>query len=162
MILGFMQKFPWKEPTNFREKILAGVKNPTWPVYRGNIKVFDPHPNIVIVNNPKIHTIREDKHNRWKPGRKIEMVYRGPKYSILDHFNKGIPELEKCVSVQKIEMRIPKGCLLVNVAIDGRFLGLGEIELLSRNDGFDDINDFFEWFNKDFTGKIIHWTNHRY
>lgn len=32
MILGFMQKFPWKGedkqpvPTNFREKILAGVK----------------------------------------------------------------------------------------------------------------------------------------
>ena len=33
---------------------------------------------------------------------------------------------------------------------------------LARNDGFDSIQAFFEWFKEDFEGKIIHWTDLRY
>ena len=37
-----------------------------------------------------------------------------------------------------------------------------EIEQLAQNDGFDTIEDFFAYFNDDFKGKIIHWTNLKY
>lgn len=33
---------------------------------------------------------------------------------------------------------------------------------LARNDGFDSTESFFRFFNKDFAGKIIHWTDLRY
>lgn len=44
MILSFKQQFPWGTPTNFESKILSGIKK---------------------------HSIREDKHRRWKAGRKM-------------------------------------------------------------------------------------------
>lgn len=28
--------------------------------------------------------------------------------------------------------------------------------------GFDSVKDFFRYFNKDFKGKIIHWTDLKY
>jgi len=143
MIIGFKQKFPWGESTNFREKILLSVRN--------------TYSNALY--SPKIHTIRTG--TRWKAGTKIHMAY-GVRTKHYEQFNKYIPELEECISVQNIEMKLDPGCLLVTVCVDGRFLGLGEIEKLAINDGFDDINDFFEWFNGDFTGQIIHWTNFRY
>jgi len=30
------------------------------------------------------------------------------------------------------------------------------------NDGFESLQDFFNWFNKPFRGKIIHWTDFKY
>lgn len=36
------------------------------------------------------------------------------------------------------------------------------IHTLALNDGFDSVEDFFEYFNEDFTGKIIHWTDLKY
>lgn len=164
MNLGFKQYFDLKkqEPTNFREKILAGVTE-VWadPKYH-NFKV-----NNISLFHPKIHTIRLDPHNRWKPGMSIQMVYRGPGYSILDHFNKGIPELEKCVSVQKIEIKVfpghPDGGSFYEVRIDdGPELDRNSVELIAKNDGFNSIFDFQKWFKKDFTGRLIHWTDLRY
>lgn len=35
-------------------------------------------------------------------------------------------------------------------------------DLIAVNDGFDNIHDFLSWFNKDFDGQIIHWTDKRY
>lgn len=131
MILGFKQYFPWHTekgpaPSNFREKILAGagyvmVGHPEVKQIPMKVNSYTEH---IGSWKPKIHTMREDPHNRWRAGRSIQMVYRGPKYSILDHFNKGIPELEKCKSVQKVEIKwikpeIPTGA---EVIIDGRFL----------------------------------------
>lgn len=172
MILGFKQQFPWSTkknpaPTNFREKILAGVgmvnihsKAPT------SVGVLEDNFSLTgnSIYKPKIHTMREDPHNRWRAGRSIQMVYRGPKYSILDHFNKGIPELEKCKSVQKVEIKwikpeIPTGA---EVIIDGRFLSYDEIDTLAINDGFNSIEDFFRWFRNNWSGYILHWTDFRY
>lgn len=156
MLLGFKETFPWKDPTNFREKILA-------PYF----KVYPPGPPPVreIYFTPKIHTMRVDQFDRWKPDMSIQMVYRGPKYSIKDHFNKGITELEKCKSIQKIEIKFrnsPKFLWPMFVKIDGRPLDIPEVEKLATNDGFRNTNLFFAWFNQDFTGKIIHWTDFRY
>jgi len=170
MILGFMQKSANGDPTYFREKILSGVGR-SYETTHGTISL-----------NPKIHTLRIDPHNRWKPGMSIQMVYRGPKYSILDHFNKGIPELERCVSIQRIKLTwIYKNAYVETnlplrkikgphgefnyypaIWIDDKPMNQAQIELLAANDGFDSIYQFFKWFNKDFTGKILHFTDYRY
>jgi len=41
-------------------------------------------------------------------------------------------------------------------------MSLWEIERLAENDGFNTASDFLEWFDHDFTGKIIHWTDYKY
>jgi hypothetical protein len=37
-----------------------------------------------------------------------------------------------------------------------------DLNKLSKNEGFNLVDDFFRFFNKDFEGKIIHWTNYKY
>lgn len=180
MTLGFKQYFPWHTeknpaPTNFREKIIE--------------RLHENQPN-PIVWTPKIHTMRADPTNRWKAGRKIEMVYRGAGYKIIDHFNKGIPELGVCTGVQEvriswtyknkyIETPLPTITMVADarhlperkpmsfdfypkVFIDYEELDNEEIQNLAHNDGFNSVEDFFRWFNKDWSGKIIHWSNFRY
>jgi hypothetical protein len=51
---------------------------------------------------------------------------------------------------------------IFRVNIDGRWITDAELKILSVNDGFDSVDDFFEWFNEDFAGKIIHWTDLKY
>lgn len=171
MTLGFKQQFPWatkdsQVPTYFREKILLPTKLRLLP-YGAAESWY-----------PKIHTMRADPTNRWKAGRKIEMVYRGAGYKIIDHFNKGIPELEVCTGVQKVEiswytyhakpleiMGLKGGTHREPIVIiDGqRYPGAcSQIRDLAKNDGFDSLEDFYKWFNKDWEGKIIHWTDYRY
>jgi len=196
MILGFKEHISGK-PTYFKEKILANVANSyemltnfgkatithaageerRYNRYElsGGIKKLDD-----LVIRPKIHTIREDKHDRWKAGRNIQMVYRGPKYSIKEVFNKDIPQLQKCVSTQKVEFIYePKKKegqrlhLVVNgiIKVIARLYQgdiLMEVEYyefahtFAVNDGFDDFSHMLTWFNKDFSGKIIHFTEFRY
>jgi len=102
----------------------------------------------------KIHTIREDKTNRWYKGRLIHFWAGNPR-NVKNHpyqFKEG-----KCKSTQKIEIK--NKCIY----IDNREKLLSDkVKLLAIQDGFDSVNEFFEWFNKDFTGKIIHWTNFKY
>ena len=33
---------------------------------------------------------------------------------------------------------------------------------LAKNDGFENEEDFWQWFNEPFSGVIIHWTNFVY
>lgn len=103
-----------------------------------------------ILEGSKIHTIREDKPNRWKEGNKI-------------HFATG---------VQKVEMyffEVMDNSVL-NMSIDGSRLIFGEINRFAKNDGFENFQDFSKWFsplieaapNRIYTAKLIHWTNKRY
>ena len=48
------------------------------------------------------------------------------------------------------------------VIIDGKTLSRSETMRLAKNDGFNSLDEFFAWFNKDFTGTIIHWSNLKY
>ena len=194
MILGFKQKFPWGEPTWFKNRILLCAKKP-YEVYIDGVKttiapgpleergwnVFDGS-KLVARLKAKLHTIREDKSARWWAGRSIQMVYRGKHYSIADHFNKDIPELEKCTGTQEFQITfsdyaggmkfcevtigdgwywagyvMPNGANLCSLDGDRKM-----IEQLAHNDGFKDSMEFFRWFNKDFSGKIIHFTNFKY
>jgi hypothetical protein len=48
------------------------------------------------------------------------------------------------------------------VYIDGRELTSTEIDTLAVNDGFANRGEFFEYFNTDWLGTLIHWTNLKY
>lgn len=137
MILSFKKKFPWGTETNFHRKI-----------------VFD---------KTKIHSIREDKSGRWKTGRLIHMAH-GVRTKFYHCFYK-----DYCVSIQKIkithfDVRKYKNTSSVRIWIDEKlFYDVSQdIEKLAKNDGFDSVEDFFKWFDEDFKGKIIHWTDFRY
>lgn len=176
MILGFKQKFPWGEPTYFRKKILAGIDRMVVRHEDGKETISKPYWGTKYAIQfaglkPKLHTIREDKHNRWKAGMSIQMVYRGPHYSIADHFNKGIPELETCRSWQKIKLWVTgelgewqngqrEQIIKVHAIVDGK--RIDNTNQLVTNDGFDNIIQFANWFKKPFEGKILHWTDLRY
>ena len=102
------------------------------------------------------------------------MVYRGAGYKILDHFNEGIPELDKIKSIQKIKVWVtgefasktdPDDKTLrfrCHAFIDGKRSDDTTTDLIIRNDGFKDIIQFAKWFKKPFEGKILHFTDFRY
>lgn len=125
-----------------------------------------------IIRRSKIHTIRLDQHNRWKPGNKIHFA-TGIRTKNYNQFKSGI-----CKSIQTIEIKHRGGKYLcldfdneTGVWINGKLKfaitgiiheGTDFMNLLAKNDGFKNYYEFFEWFNKDFKGKIIHWTNFNY
>lgn len=110
--------------------------------------------------SPKIHTIRTDYKNRWKAGCKIHAVYNNRTKNMF----KFAPTFE-CNGTQTIEIKYfysDDADAQTEVWIDGRLLIQSEIELLAKNDGFDNVYTFFLYFHTDFKGKIIHFTNFRY
>lgn len=117
---------------------------------------------VFVECSPKLHTIREDSKNRWKAGNDIHFVINNrTKYRL-----QFMPVL-KCISTQSIvisydEDQCEKDCMEPSIRIDGRLLKLHEVESLAVNDGFNTVEDFFKYFNSDFTGKIIHWTKMKY
>lgn len=128
-----------------------------------------------VLDGTKPHTIREDGHDRWKAGRIIHFA-TGVRTKFYNKFKE-----DTCKGTQKIEFKwhtenegLANECRGVRVFIDGRNINnewfnnnetlVDEmlIDVLARNDGFDNRVDFFAWFSENFTGKIIHWTDLRY
>lgn len=119
--------------------------------------------------NDKIHTIRKDEKNRWQPGKLIHFVINN-RSKRMWRFAPIIP----VVSTQ--EIIIISTVIRFYVLIDG--VAYAEIfklktyddnspmgkkmNILARNDGFDDYADFMRYFDSGFKGKIIHWTNFKY
>lgn len=166
MTLSFTQKIKDK-PTHFVEKILASLhadKN-----FKGfTLSNFYNHDlDYLETAHPKLHTIRKDKSNRWKTGNDIHPVInnRTP-----DRFQ--FAPTIKCVSIQKIWIKAKKRKILVENYIDDdktipdnfyrKELQADEVYNLIQNDGFDSEEDFWNYFDKDFAGKIIHWTTLKY
>lgn len=141
MILGFKTTHNGRF-TLFAQKVLANVS----PTYKADFI-------------PKTHTIR--KGRRWKAGDKIHMAtgVRTPKYT---QFNKGLAGLDTVISVQEIQIKN-----MFNdrdgIFVDGRKLDDKEIILLAMNDGFNSVDELWDWFPmQDFEGQIIHWTSLKY
>ena len=109
-----------------------------------------------ILAKTKKHTLREDLHNRWKPGMMMNMA-TGVRTKNYNQFEKDF-----CRSVQQIE--IPPFSMQKDyiIKVDGRILSVDEMHYLSYNDGFNEFVEFVAWFSKGFKGKIIHWTDLRY
>ena len=181
MQIHFIKQFPWGEKSHFIEKIWAGFAindflwnkrddcwategcGEKWP-YGDDSDGVSSWFRPFMKSKPKIHTIREDLKDRWQPEKIIhfeqwtEKPYRSKCY----HFAPLIP----CVSTQKIVIEYnglkQTGNVIPAILIDGKYLDRIEFKKLAQNDGFDSESDFFRWFDKDFLGKIIHWTDCRY
>ncbi len=161
MIVGYKTVFPWGDPTDFEKKILASQI---------------PRAAELLEVTPKIHTIRADESDRWHRGRgqylKIHhTVHVRQKTQRTFWINEctGIQDVE--ISWQEVEQKdqigllfpalLKDGCL-PRVYIDSIEIGINATIQLARNDGFNSFVDFFRWFDTDFAGKIIHWTDFRY
>lgn len=136
MTLGFQQAFADGSPTHFKEKILGD---------EGFL--------------PKLHTIRIDNSDRWRADCAIQMVY-GNRTKNRVQFNSDRPDLSKCISTQSFKIVWKKHNY--KIFVDDRQLSTQEAEVLAVNDGFNNLIHFLSFFNKDMSGKIIHWTNKRY
>lgn len=120
----------------------------------------------LILNGTKIHTIREDKKNRWKPGNIIHMA-TGVRSK---HYNCFAEKV--CTSVQDIEFiwfnDVAKGWVVYVFAGDSCVTGINngkKFDALCKGDGFQRWEDFLlwpAWNKKYFKGKLIHWTDKKY
>lgn len=119
---------------------------------------FKPQFVPKILAGTKIHTLREDKTNRWQAGRKMHM-YTG-RYTATD---RQFIKAAECVSVQQVLLFPENRWIGVhNKAGVMQYLTKFEIEEFARNDGFDTLEAFWQWFTTTQTLKLIHWTDKRY
>lgn len=158
------------KPTYFVEKIILGLDKHIGTVHtepyleKYQEKTGKPPVNI----DGKLHTFREDKNDRWKAGKDIHFAINNRTKNYFQ-FAPVVP----CISTQKVEINHFLG--YSQVLIDNKLYGeifhhglddiyqyTDDLEILAKNDGFDSVEDFFAWFNKDWSGKIIHWTNLKY
>lgn len=106
-------------------------------------------------DNIKIHTIRYDLTDRYKTGCNLHLFI----YSRTKNAFRFAPVL-LCTSIQKIEIKYMNSA--PHVFVDDRRLMCYEIKDLAQNDGFSNVQDFFNYFSQDTCAKIVHWTSKRY
>lgn len=105
----------------------------------------------------KKHSIRQDLHNRWKEGMKIHQAH-GVRTKYYNCFQEDV-----CTAVQSIKITWKSEYLNdMQIEVDGKLLTIDESIELAHNDGFECLAEFQLWFNDDFEGKIIHWTDKKY
>ena len=162
MILGFSTHINGKE-TFFVEKIQTALRLPYFKDSVGfSEQHVPPRMNFYVKSKckPKLHTIRDDINNRWKVGNKIDFFINVRKKDMFP-FAPKIP----VISIQEIELKYIFRDVIgstISIKIDNRELDYSECVDLAMNDGFDTIKGFFDYFDKDFKGKIIHWTDLSY
>lgn len=160
MILPFSTQLNGK-PTYFVEKIHKSFR-----LHDVNMKAaidprvhYPPDYNFVAKDKfrAKIHTIREDKKDRWKPGTKIDFFINCRQPNMF----RFAPVLN-VVSVQNIEIKFSEFLNDVEIKIDGKLNTTEQNQELAWNDGFENLWLFLIYFSEDFRGKIIHWTDKIY
>lgn len=121
-----------------------------------------------ILQDTKLHTIRDDIHNRWQPGKTIHMC-TGLRTKDLNIFN-----TKPCISTQSIIINAKKRTVDIIVPFRIREerveLSDGNIYWLAINDGFTNEGEFWSWFYLDLKDKpglegkkkLIHWTHLTY
>lgn len=179
MILPFSTQFNGK-PTYFVERIWKGLKENITDAQHleilkqippsETIKQFEINAEAYKKVTAKLHTIRADDKNRWKRGTKIHFFINCRQPNMF-RFAPILPvtsvqniEIIWCSEVRSTELSTlsPKRLNYVDVIVDDTLLYIEDIKELSQNDGFDTVEEFFAYFNQDFTGKLIHWTDTRY
>lgn len=117
----------------------------------------------LIKKGIKQHTIREDKHNRWKVGNSIQFWMGNPRNVHAKNkphqFGTGV-----CSRVETIRMYFDISedwqTDSVNIGNDIFLKTKDELNALAVNDGFENWSQMKLWFdneNKMFVGKIIFW-----
>ena len=161
MTLEISTHFLNKQETLFVDKILEGLILTGLISKRGYERYSNDYLEAGYIFSvglkPKLHTILKDENNRWEVSQLIHLVINNKTKKRLQF----APMLQ-IVNIQKIEIKKlnSSGDWKKDfvVSVDDKYLDAEGIALLSDNDGFEDVDDFFKWFNIDFTGKIIHWT----
>ena len=126
---------------------------------------FKPVNVLPVQAGTKIHSMREDKHNRWKVGMDIQFS-TGARTKWYKKFRTD----GKCLGLQKVD--IYQGSRHAMVRVDGRILTDKEKLTLAKNDGFKNVFAMMRFFvpevplipselNK-WHGRIIHWTDKLY
>lgn len=182
MILPFSTQLNGK-PTYFVEKIhkCFGLKEINMIAGLDPSLHYPKDYNFVAKDKlpAKLHTIREDAKERWKPGTMIDFFINCRQKSMF-RFAPRIP----VVTVQKINIVWYNKKLInneVEIYIDGSFYAIvyfknkvinyvdncvfsdeKKLKALALNDGFDTVEEFLDYFNDNFKGKLIHWTNLKY
>lgn len=171
MILPFSTQLDGK-PTYFIEKIWTGLLGKKFNLlayhrfkdeaaYDGVIDQWDYKKSL----SPKIHTIREDKKERWKPGTKIDFFINCRQKNMF-RFAPVLP----VVRVQRVFMTYLFNDI-IEISINGRQLHQpSQLLEFAINDGFASWTDFFNYFypkiiaseNEEYHAKIIHWTDLKY
>lgn len=143
-----------------REKLMLETQLTYWIDLKPGI--YEIEPEYIETCIPKIHTFREDKANRWRPGMQIHFIINNRTKKQLQ-----FARVATVVSVQTVHIKWfynPKVCTFNApcVVIDGKEIKGKALEQLALNDGFANTAAFFLYFHTDFTGKIIHWTDFKY
>lgn len=163
MTLSFSTQINSK-PTYFPEKIVKGLIENKINVSSGSSDYYLFKADIFCNCKPKLHTIRKDSKNRWIRGRLIHFVINNRTTKRYQFVYNPIP----VISTQEIKIihsdyhgdkGYDKG---VWVLVDDIVMSDFQVQQIAINDGFDTVYDFFQWFNSDFSGKIIHWTKLKY
>lgn len=175
MNLPFSTKWKDGTPTNFIEKIIHSLHlftnlDEELKDYLNKYEEKFGQKLIVLQGHiPKQHTIRHKRtgRNQWKVGSNIHFCINNRSKNYF-RFAPVIP----VVSIQDIKIfYLGVNKEIVNIIIDGKTYYHGFLELsynnerminLSSSDGFDTVESFFEWFNSDFDGELIHWTDLKY
>lgn len=109
----------------------------------------------------KLHTIRDYRKNgktglkadkQWKAGDKIHLCInnRSPNYF-------QFAPVIKCVSVQTIFIYKDN-----SIWVDNKLMNDLDMQNIAVNDGFDSLEDFFNYFTTGVERKLIHWTDLKY
>lgn len=187
MTLSFSQKWKNGNPTKFVDRIWDGL-------LLNNIQVVGDYEYYQMLHrnkfgdaweqyepfmkHPKIHTIREDKTDRWKVDNNIHFVINNRTSKRFQ-----FAPILKAKAIQEVEINSRFGYASLEVVIDGKIFAQyhynydkpknlkGLVEFI-RNDGFEGktdrelITNFKNYFaphtNDVFKGKIIHWTDLKY
>lgn len=174
MNLPFKETFPNGEPTDFIAKIWKSLlmQDSGWflPLLTFAHDYYAKFGKLWFTNpkfEEKPHSIRKGK--RWKAGMKIHFCI-GLRTKNYFRFAPIIP----VVSVQDIEIMYTGADVAVYIdkqlfykkykKQSGATITINpqNLQKLAVNDGFNSIEHFFEWFNADFSGQIIHWTKLKY
>jgi len=155
--------------TGFVEKIIKSLEEEGTISRRDRMGLMAKASQIVkdkigiYINTDGYEAIRPKKHTIRAP-RKKRQIRAGDKLH-LAIFNRSTSRLQfaptlKCTHIDEIAIHweIFPGQSRVVVLVNGRRLSADEVRELAINDGFDNTHDFFQWFNQDFKGYIIHWT----
>jgi hypothetical protein len=123
---------------------------------------FDKSYDLDETETPKLHTIRRDVFNKWKNTSEIKFFIN---VNLEEEFQ--FAPIVPLVSAQSIrisyhEEDFEKACSEPAIYIDEKPIDLETLSALAVNDGFENIVDFLTYFNTNFTGVIIHWTNLKY
>ena len=111
-----------------------------------------------ILTRRKIHTVRRDRENKYKPGGVLHCVHAD-----------GFQQFAQRAILSTQEFRVEFRGDDYAVAIDGRWLKTEELRLLIKYDGFKSFAHFEAFINQyktpdgsPYVGKILHFTSFRY